>query len=123
LKVGHTLVKQVVQKWIYPNGLTLIVDEAPQLMSVAIAAWVKTGTRHEDIDSAGLSHFLEHMVFKGGKKRGALDISKAVDRVGGGFQCIHQSRAYLFSLLSSGARAIPWCRVVKRNSLSPAVCS
>ncbi len=77
--------KQVVQKWIYPNGLTLIVDEAPQLMSVAIAAWVKTGTRHEDIDSAGLSHFLEHMVFKGGKKRGALDISKAVDRVGGDF--------------------------------------
>lgn len=77
--------KQVVQKWIYPNGLTLIVDEAPQLMSVAIAAWVKTGTRHEDPDSAGLSHFLEHMVFKGGKKRGAIDISKAVDRVGGDF--------------------------------------
>ncbi len=77
--------KQVVQKWIYPNGLTLIVDEAPQLMSVAIAAWVKTGTRHEDLDSAGLCHFLEHMVFKGGKKRGALDISKAVDRVGGDF--------------------------------------
>lgn len=77
--------KQVVQKWTYPNGLTLIVDEAPQLMSVAIAAWVKTGTRHEDPDSAGLSHFLEHMVFKGGKKRGALDISKAVDRVGGDF--------------------------------------
>jgi predicted Zn-dependent peptidase len=78
-------VKQDVQKWIYPNGLTLIVDEAPQLISVAIAAWVKTGTRHEDLDSAGLCHFLEHMVFKGGKKRGALDISKAVDRVGGDF--------------------------------------
>ncbi len=77
--------KQDVQKWIYPNGLTLIVDEAPQLISVAIAAWVKTGTRHEDLDSAGLCHFLEHMVFKGGKKRGALDISKAVDRVGGDF--------------------------------------
>lgn len=78
-------VKQVVKKWVYPNGLTLIVDEAPQLMSVAIGAWVKTGTRHEDPDSAGLSHFLEHMVFKGGKKRGAQDISKAVDRVGGDF--------------------------------------
>ncbi len=77
--------KQDVQKWIYPNGLTLIVDEAPQLISVAVAAWVKTGTRHEDLDSAGLCHFLEHMVFKGGKKRGALDISKAVDRVGGDF--------------------------------------
>jgi len=77
--------KQVVQKHIFPNGLTLIFDEAPQLMSVSIGAWVKTGTRNEDIDSSGLSHFLEHMVFKGGKKRGALDISKAVDRVGGDF--------------------------------------
>lgn len=80
-----TPLKQVVQKHIFPNGLTLIVDEAPQLMSVAIGAWVKTGTRHEDLESSGLSHFLEHMVFKGGKKRGALDISKAVDRVGGDF--------------------------------------
>lgn len=77
--------KQVVRKHIYPNGLTLIVDEAPQLMSVAIGAWVKTGTRNEDLESSGLCHFLEHMVFKGGKKRGALDISKAVDRVGGDF--------------------------------------
>ena len=81
----NKVVQQVVQKFIYPNGLTLIVDEAPQLMSVAIGAWVKTGTRHEDLESSGLSHFLEHMVFKGGKKRGALDISKAVDRVGGDF--------------------------------------
>ncbi len=81
----NKVAEQVVQKWIYPNGLTLIVDEAPQLMSVAIGAWVKTGTGHEDLESSGLSHFLEHMVFKGGKKRGALDISKAVDRVGGDF--------------------------------------
>ena len=85
MEVGHTRVKQVVQKWIYPNGLTLIVDEAPQLMSVAIGAWVKTGTRHEDHESAGLSHFLEHMVFKGGKTKGPMDIAKAVDRVGGDF--------------------------------------
>lgn len=77
--------KEVAQKHTYPNGLTLVVDEAPQLMSVAIGAWVKTGTRHEDLDSSGLCHFLEHMVFKGGKKRAALDISKAVDRVGGDF--------------------------------------
>ena len=74
-----------MKKHVYPNGLTLIVDEAPQLMSVAIGAWVKTGTRNEDLDSWGLSHFLEHMLFKGSKKRGAMEISKAVDRVGGDF--------------------------------------
>jgi predicted Zn-dependent peptidase len=74
-----------VKKHVFANGLTLIVDEAPQLMSVAIAAWVKTGSRHEDLDSWGMCHFLEHMIFKGSKKRGAHDISKAVDRVGGDF--------------------------------------
>ena len=73
------------KKHLYPNGLTLIVDEAPQLMSVTIGAWVRTGSRHEDPDSWGMCHFLEHMIFKGGEKRGALDISKAVDRVGGDF--------------------------------------
>jgi predicted Zn-dependent peptidase len=73
------------KKHVYPNGLTLIVDEAPQLKSVAIGAWVKTGSRHESIDSAGMCHFLEHMIFKGSEKRGASEISKAVDRVGGDF--------------------------------------
>lgn len=76
---------QVAKKHLYPNGLTLIVDEAPQLMSVAIGAWVKTGSRHEDLDSWGMCHFLEHMIFKGGEKKGALEISKEVDRVGGDF--------------------------------------
>jgi predicted Zn-dependent peptidase len=69
----------------YPNGLTLLVDEAPELKSVSVGAWVKTGSRHEAQDSWGMCHFLEHMIFKGGKKRGAQEISKAVDRVGGDF--------------------------------------
>jgi predicted Zn-dependent peptidase len=73
------------KKHVYPNGLTLIVDEAHQLKSVAIGAWVKTGSRHESVDASGMCHFLEHMIFKGSEKRGASDISKAVDRVGGDF--------------------------------------
>ena len=77
--------RQAVKKHLFPNGLTLIVDEAPELKSVSIGAWVLTGSRHEEIDSWGMCHFLEHMIFKGGKKRGAIDISKAVDRVGGDF--------------------------------------
>lgn len=77
--------KQEAKKHLYPNGLTLIVDEAPQLRSVALGAWVKTGSRHEDIDSSGMCHFLEHMIFKGSKNFNALEISKAVDQVGGDF--------------------------------------
>jgi predicted Zn-dependent peptidase len=77
--------RQEAKKHIYPNGLTLIVDEAPELRSIAIGAWVKTGTRYEDPDSAGMCHFLEHMIFKGSERRGSTEISKSVDRVGGDF--------------------------------------
>lgn len=77
--------QQTVRKHVFENGLTLLVDEAPELQSVAIGAWVRTGSRHEDLNSWGMCHFLEHMLFKGGKRRGAMDISKAVDRVGGDF--------------------------------------
>lgn len=73
------------KKHIYSNGLTLIVDEAPQLKSVAIGAWVKTGTRFEAPELWGMCHFLEHMIFKGNERRGATELSKAVDRVGGDF--------------------------------------
>ncbi len=77
--------RREAKKHIYSNGLTLIVDEARELRSIAIGAWVKTGTRYEDPDSAGMCHFLEHMIFKGSERRGATEISKAVDRVGGDF--------------------------------------
>jgi predicted Zn-dependent peptidase len=77
--------RQEAKKHIYPNGLTLIVDEAPELMSVAIGAWVKTGTRNEAPEVWGMCHFLEHMIFKGSERRGSTEISKAVDRVGGDF--------------------------------------
>lgn len=77
--------RQVVKKHTFKNGLTLIVDEAPELKSVNLAAWVKVGSRHEDLENWGMCHFLEHMVFKGSAKKNASDIAKAVDRVGGDF--------------------------------------
>ncbi len=77
--------RQEAKKHIYPNGLTLIVDEAPQLQSVAIGAWVKTGSRYEDPELQGMCHFIEHMIFKGSERKSATEISKAVDRVGGDF--------------------------------------
>lgn len=58
----------------------------PSLESVTVTIWVKTGSRNEDPKIAGISHFLEHMVFKGSSKRPtAKDISQAVDAIGGEF--------------------------------------
>jgi predicted Zn-dependent peptidase len=98
--------KNEVKKHIYPNGLTLLVDEAPQLKSVALAAWVKTGSRHENAQHAGITHFLEHMLFKGNKKGRAIEISKEVDRVGGDFNAF-TSREHTCFHFYLPAREIP----------------
>ena len=68
------------------NGLRVLVVPMPALASATTTVWVKTGSRNEDERVNGISHFLEHMVFKGGKKRPtAREISTAVDSIGGEF--------------------------------------
>jgi len=68
------------------NGLRLVVVPMPALPSATVTVWVRTGSRHESDKLAGISHFLEHMVFKGGKKRTtAKEIAEAVDAIGGEF--------------------------------------
>ena len=68
------------------SGLRVLVIPMPSLESVTTTVWVKTGSRNETKKIAGISHFLEHMVFKGSSKRPtARDISEAVDRIGGEF--------------------------------------
>ncbi|HKC04705.1 MAG TPA: pitrilysin family protein [Patescibacteria group bacterium] len=74
------------RKKILPNGLTLLTVPMPGLESVTVTVWVKTGSRNEDGKVGGISHFLEHMVFKGSKKRpSAKAISETVDAIGGEF--------------------------------------
>lgn len=68
------------------SGLKVLISEVSSLESVAITVWVKTGSRNEEKKINGLSHFLEHMVFKGSRKRPtARSISEAVDGIGGEF--------------------------------------
>ena len=65
------------------NGLRVATERVPTALSVATGAWVRVGARDEPAQLAGVSHFLEHLLFKGTAGRSALDISRAVDRVGG----------------------------------------
>jgi len=68
------------------SGLRVLVVPMPTLESITLTVWVKTGSRNEDKRIGGISHFLEHMVFKGSKKRPtAKQISEAVDSIGGEF--------------------------------------
>jgi predicted Zn-dependent peptidase len=65
------------------NGLTLITESMPAVRSVAIGVWLKRGSRHEPPAQSGISHFIEHMVFKGTKSRSAEKIAAEIDSIGG----------------------------------------
>lgn len=68
------------------NGLRVITSELPDSESATLTVWVAVGSRFEEARVNGISHFLEHMVFKGSKKRPtAKDISVAIDSFGGEF--------------------------------------
>ena len=65
------------------NGMTLLMEKMDTVRSVALGIWVRTGSRDESAKEAGISHFLEHMFFKGTRKRSARDIAIAMDSLGG----------------------------------------
>jgi predicted Zn-dependent peptidase len=65
------------------NGLTVVSAEMPHMASVSIGIWVGIGGRHEPAPISGVSHFIEHLLFKGTKKRSAREISQAVEGIGG----------------------------------------
>ncbi|HJZ91852.1 MAG TPA: pitrilysin family protein [Gemmataceae bacterium] len=64
------------------NGLTILGETNPAALSVAVAFWVKTGSRDESPEVSGVSHFLEHMVFKGTDRRNAFAVNRDFSRIG-----------------------------------------
>jgi predicted Zn-dependent peptidase len=71
------------QKTILDNGIRVITEQIPYLKSVSIGVWVTTGSRDEHLHENGISHFIEHLLFKGTERRTAFDIAKEIDSVGG----------------------------------------
>ena len=72
-------------KTVLDNGIRIITKRMPHARSVAMGVWVNVGARDEKAEQAGLSHFIEHMMFKGTQRRTALQIAKEFDAIGG--QC------------------------------------
>ncbi len=72
-----------VQKEVLPNGLAVVTEPMPHLRSVSVGVWIRTGSRREPAELNGISHFIEHMVFKGTERRTAEEIARAIDSVGG----------------------------------------
>jgi predicted Zn-dependent peptidase len=65
------------------NGVKIITEEMPHVRSVSVGVWIGSGSRRESSEQNGVSHFIEHMLFKGTSKRSAEDIARSVDSIGG----------------------------------------
>jgi predicted Zn-dependent peptidase len=73
----------MIQKTTLDNGIQVITEEIPHVHSVSVGVWVETGSRDEKRGENGISHFIEHMLFKGTKRRSAQQIAREIDSVGG----------------------------------------
>ncbi len=71
------------KKTTLPNGIRVISEEIPGVRSVSIGVWIDVGSRDEDESNNGIAHFIEHMAFKGTKKRSVRDIAQSLESVGG----------------------------------------
>jgi predicted Zn-dependent peptidase len=72
-----------VSRTVLPGGLRVVTESLPAVRSVALGIWVGVGSRDEDLAHAGATHYLEHLLFKGTRRRTALEISAEMDAVGG----------------------------------------
>jgi predicted Zn-dependent peptidase len=72
-----------IRRTVLPSGLRIITEAVPAMRSVSFGIWVGVGSRDETRQLSGVSHFLEHLLFKGTHRRGALEISAAIEAVGG----------------------------------------
>ncbi|MEW6363669.1 MAG: pitrilysin family protein [Acidobacteriota bacterium] len=71
------------KKTVLPAGLTVVSEKMEHLRSATVGIWLKKGSRHESDEEAGISHFIEHLVFKGTERRSYKDIARTIDRTGG----------------------------------------
>lgn len=73
----------MIKKYTCQNGVRIVLENIPHVRSVAIGVWIGTGSRNENEKNNGISHFLEHMFFKGTKTRSAREIAESFDSIGG----------------------------------------
>jgi len=71
------------RKTVLDNGIRVVSESIPHVRSVSIGVWADVGSRDESLTQNGISHFIEHMVFKGTKKRSVRDIAQSLESLGG----------------------------------------
>ncbi|HPT83180.1 MAG TPA: pitrilysin family protein [Limnochordia bacterium] len=89
------------QKTVLPNGMRIITERLPHVRSVTLGAWFEVGSRQEELEEWGLSHFVEHMMFKGTKTFSARQIAELMDQRGGQLNAFTEKEqtCYYFKVL------------------------
>src|SRR6201988_2460474 len=87
-----------IHRQVLPSGLTIISEEMKHIRSVSIGIWIKTGSRDEEPQWNGISHFIEHMVFKGTRNRSAEAIARQGDSIGGNLDAFTAKECVCFNI-------------------------
>ena len=87
-----------IRRTVLPNGLTILTEKMDHIRSVAMGVWIRAGSRHEMPEINGISHFVEHMVFKGTKSRSAQHIAREVDAIGGNLDAFTGKETVCFNI-------------------------
>ena len=100
MPLGAIMVEELrnIQRAVFSNGLTVLTEKMDHIRSVSMGIWIKSGSRHEDPRVNGISHFVEHMVFKGTSNRSAEDIARQVDSIGGNMDAFTGKETICFNI-------------------------
>ena len=91
-------------KYTLDSGVRLVMCPMSEMKSISIGVWVGVGGRHESDEMSGISHFLEHMLFKGTKKRTAAEISRAIEGIGGNMNAFTTEESTCFYVKVMGEK-------------------
>jgi predicted Zn-dependent peptidase len=89
-----------LRRTVLPNGLIVLTERMDHMRSVAMGAWIKSGSRCETAESCGISHFVEHMLFKGTRSRSAQHIAREMDSIGGNLDAFTGKETICFNVKS-----------------------
>jgi predicted Zn-dependent peptidase len=89
-----------LRRTVLPNGLIVLTERMDYLRSVAMGVWVKSGSRCEPAEANGISHFVEHMLFKGTRSRSAQHIAREMDSIGGNLDAFTGKETICFNVKS-----------------------
>src|SRR6202789_903510 len=94
------MIERNLRRTVLPNGLIVLTERMEHLRSVAMGVWIKSGSRAEEAEINGISHFVEHMVFKGTRSRSAQHIAREMDSIGGNLDAFTGKETICFNVKS-----------------------